>query len=47
MPNQQNAEKFWTKLTKASIEIQNDFAELEPQDKQIIKERLNNTLKMK
>lgn len=46
MSNQQKLDKFWAKLTKAGVEIQHDFAELDPQDKQIVTERINSLLKM-
>lgn len=47
MPNHQKLDKFWAKLTKTGAEIQHDFAELDPQDKQIVTERINSFLKMK
>ena len=47
MSNQQKLEKFWAKLTKASAEIQHDFAELDLRDKQIVIERINSLLNMK
>lgn len=47
MSNQQKLDKFWAKLAKAGAEIQHDFAELDPQDKQIVTGRINSLLKMK
>lgn len=47
MPNQQKLEKFWTKLAKAGEELQHDFADLDSQDKQVVKERIDSILKMK
>ena len=47
MSNQQKLDKFWIKLTKAGAEIQHDFAELDPQEKQVVIERLSSLLKMK
>lgn len=46
MPDKQKLERFWTKLAKSCAELQHDFAELEPQDKQVVKERVNSILKM-
>lgn len=46
MPNQQKLENFWTKLTKSCAELQCDFAELDLQDKEQVKQRINSILRM-
>ena len=46
MPNQQELENFWAKLTKACAELQHDFAKLDLQDKQEVKKRINTILEM-
>ena len=46
MPNQQKADKFWLKLVKTVGEIQNDFSQLNLQEKQIIMERINKVFQM-
>lgn len=46
MPDKQKLERFWTKLFKSCAELQHDFTELDLQDKQVVKERVNSVLKM-
>lgn len=47
MSNQQKIDKFWAKLIKAGAEIQHDFEDLDLQDKQVVKERVDAILKMR
>lgn len=46
MQNQQKAEEFWKKLTKSCAELQHDFEDLDPQDKEYIKNQVEAFLRL-